>query len=648
MNNISWNEGIGLNGPYEDGTMVNDNQVRDLIRDFQPGAIRWGAISANSKSLAASSGTGKVNTYARMLNFANELDAYFALTVGAQDGLDFRTDPNTFANLLEYLAGPSTSTWGAKRAAEGFTEPLLQKGKGILLEFGNEVWGAAAHDAEIGSNYTTYGAWCRTAAEVVRNSPYYDPEKIIMVYSGRNPRPDESYSLNTTVLTGDTGQINCLAVSGYLGGNLNYDPDIPAGKTESEYYKFRIAQAAGNIDGLRLTMLEMLGITGSMKTFYLYESNATNPSYNGRLGQAIVMTDYMVSSMKYGSIVPSIFHLTGGEWRITVPSEGYKPLPLYEAGKLFNRFSKGHVMPTSVQTTDFITNGYGQKMSWSPVGSFASNRDTTFSLVLFSRDFEADYTVQLDLPDGISIRNGMKYILSGNDFSTRDFTIDSSSVDLTDSMLVTVPKYSMVLITFNGENPEFVPTTLGNYDRIRPTSVTIVPETDEHITINRQKLTYLVNVLPENAFYRGIGWDIEANTLKSIITTSPTRIIVKGSGSCTGNGTLNFAAYALDNKDARASYALSISNQGLNCGVGVDDLAGRGGLFYPNPASDILYVNIQTGQELSIMDMTGRIVKTVSGNAVTSVSLKDLREGVYLIRCSGNGNTETGKLIISR
>ncbi|MFN8207701.1 MAG: T9SS type A sorting domain-containing protein [Bacteroidales bacterium] len=648
LKNISWNEGIGLNGPFEDGTMVNNAQVRQLIRDFKPGAIRWGGIGANSMSLAGSSGTGKQNTYARMLNFANEMNVYFALTVGVHDGLDFRTDPNTFANLLEYLAGPSTSTWGAKRAAEGYPEPLLQKGKGILLEFGNEVWGAAAHQAEIGSNYTTYGAWCRTAAEVVRNSPYYDPEKIIMVYSGRNPRPDESYSLNTTVLTGDTGQINCLAVSGYLGGNLNYDPDIPAGKTESEYYKFRIAQAAANIEGLRLTMLDMLGITGSMKTFYLYEANATNPSYNGRLGQAIVMTDYLVTSMRYGSIVPSIFHLTGGEWRITVPSEDYKPLPLYEAAKLFNHFSKGNVMPVLVQTNDFITDGYGKKMSWSPVGSFASNRDTVFSIVLFSRDFEADYTVQLDLPDGITVRNGMKYVLSGSDFSTRDFLIDSASIDLTDSMLVTVPKYSMVLITFRGDDPGFEAKPLGNFDRIRPTSVTIVPETDEHITINRQKLTYLVNVLPENAFYRGIGWKIEPNTLKSIITTSSTRIIVKGSGSCTGNGTLNFAAYALDNKDAHASYALGISNQGLNCGVGVEDLAGGGGLFYPNPANDVLYLNLKAGQEMSIMDMTGRIVKTVPGDNVASVSLKDLYEGVYLIRFSGNGNIETGKLIISR
>jgi hypothetical protein len=31
-------------------------------------------------------------------------------------------------------------------------------------------------------------------------------------------------ALNTTVLTGGYRQIECLAVSGYLGGNMNYDP----------------------------------------------------------------------------------------------------------------------------------------------------------------------------------------------------------------------------------------------------------------------------------------------------------------------------------------------------------------------------------------------------------------------------------------
>src|SRR5690606_33435527 len=119
----------------------------------------------------------------------------------------------------------------------------------------------------------------------------------------------------------DRGHIESYAVSGYLGGNLNYDPEIPMGDSELSYYKNGISMTASNMEGLILTMKQMLSMSGSLKTFYLYESNMTTTSYNGRFGQAIVMTDYLINSMNYGSIVPTIFHLTGGQWRITRPAE---------------------------------------------------------------------------------------------------------------------------------------------------------------------------------------------------------------------------------------------------------------------------------------------------------------------------------------
>ena len=359
MANTSWSEGIGLNGPYENGDMVNHPVISKLVRDFKPGAIRWGAIPANSKSLQQSSGPGKVNTYARMLNMANEMDAWFALTVGVQDGIDYRTDPETFLHLMEYLDGDSSTTWGAVRAAEGYKEPLLRKGKGILLEFGNEVWGAQAHDANIGSDYFKYAQWVREMTDVIKTSPYYDPKKVILVTSGRNPHPDASYWVNTRALTGDKGHVDCLAVSGYLGGNLDYDPDIPAGNSELDYYKNGVEMAAKNMEGLVLTMKEMVELTGTVKSFYMYESNMTTEAYNGRFGQAVIMTDYLANSMNYGSIVPSLFHLTGGQWRITRPAENYRELPLYTLGKYFNRFCKGHILRNELITNDTISNSTG-------------------------------------------------------------------------------------------------------------------------------------------------------------------------------------------------------------------------------------------------------------------------------------------------
>jgi hypothetical protein len=41
-------------------------------------------------------------------------------------------------------------------------------------------------------------------------------------------------------------------------------------------------------------------------------------------------------------------------------------------------------------------------------------------------------------------------LVTGEDFNTKDAIIDSSNITMTDSMFVTVPKHSMVLLTFKG------------------------------------------------------------------------------------------------------------------------------------------------------------------------------------------------------
>ena len=466
--NTSWNEGIGLNGPYENGDMVNNPTVRNLVSDFHAGAIRWGAISANSKSFQGSIGVGKANTYGKMMNFANQIGARFALTVGVQDGIDYRTNPNTFLNLLEYLAGDASTTWGAVRASEGFTEPLLQKGKGILLEFGNEVWGAAVHDAQIGSDYTAYAKWSREMALVVKSSPYYDSERIIMVYSGRNPHPDNSYGVNTRVLTGDRGHAENLGVSGYLGGNLNYDPEVPKGESELEYYKSGIDLARKNMEGFLLNMKEMLSLTGTIKTFYLYESNMTTTSYNGRFGQAIVMTDYFANSMNYGSIVPSIFHLTGGEWRITQPADNYRKLPFYYTGQFFNKFCKGHILQTEFISNNKITNANGQTINYDPVGTYAYNSGENFSVLLINRDFENDFTIQLELPGDIGFsEEATVYTIWEDDFSSYNTFIDSTVVSISDDLLINVPKHAMVIVNLKGDDPGYEKLPIGYWDRKR-------------------------------------------------------------------------------------------------------------------------------------------------------------------------------------
>jgi chitodextrinase len=648
--NTTWNEGIGLNGPYENGDMVSKAEVRKIIEDFQPGAIRWGAISANSKSFQGSVGPGKVNTYGRMLNFANQLGARFALTVGVQEGIDYINEPKTFLYLLEYLAGDASTTWGAVRASEGFTEPLLQKGKGILLEFGNEVWGAAAHDAQIGSDYAKYAKWVRDMSDVVKSSPYYDPEKIIMVYSGRNPHPDNSYGVNNRVLTGDRGHAESLGVAGYLGGNLNYDQDVPKGDTELDYYKSGFELAKKNMDGFVLTMKDMLSLTGTIKTFYLYESNMTTTSYNGRFGQAIAMTDYMANSMNYGSIVPSIFHLTGGEWRITQPADNYKRLPLYNTGMYFNKFCKGHTMQTQLISNNKITNTYGQPINYDPVGAYAYNSGENFSVLLMNRDFENDFTIQLELPSDIGFSDKATiYTLWENDFSSYNTKIDSAEVSLTPDLLIKVPKFGMVVINFKGDNPDYEKLPLGYWDRKRPESLKVFSTRNFIINTNKGTDVISTEVLPSDAFSAVAVMDVLENNTKSILTTlSGGRLHIKASGVCGDEGNIVLHVYASDNHELSDTVTVQITNQGVDCpATGIGDFAdGNNVLFYPNPATEKIYINssLDSRSKLEITDSSGRTVFRNDLNNGYEIRVSNFNPGLYIIGIlKPDGTTISGK-----
>ena len=266
MEPIGRSDGIGVNVDYKDGEFLNDPEQQKLLKELGVSAIRWGALTANPLNFKDYIGSGRAMTFGRFMDFCNEIGAYTVITCGVEDATDWRQDPATFTNFLEYLGGPSSSTYGAKRAEEGYTESLLEGSRGLVFEFGNEVWGGTSHDAQIGADYTKYGAWCREMATLMRASEFYNDERIFLTYSGRNPHPNDFSSyLHESLLNGDKGEVDWLAVSGYMGGNLDYSPEIDPGESELDYYRNGISSMLRNIEGLRLTMDETLKACGDFK-----------------------------------------------------------------------------------------------------------------------------------------------------------------------------------------------------------------------------------------------------------------------------------------------------------------------------------------------------------------------------------------------
>lgn len=647
LSNYSRNEGIGINGDFLNGDMINIAEEKALVKEMEPSIVRWGALTANPLSFSDHTGTNPVNgntTLAQWMDYAIENNAYCGMTCGVQDSTDWMLDEQTFAYFLEYLAGDASTTWGAIRASEGYTEPLLQKCKGLIFEFGNEVWGGKWHNAEIGSDYVAYGEWCREMATIMKHSPYYDTSKIFLVYSGRYPHPDDSYGLHKKVLTGDNGEVDWMAVSGYLGGNLDYDPEIPAGESELDYYKNGIARFAKNIEGLQLNIEESIILTGERKPTYLYESNMTRPSYNGRLGQAVVMLDYMTTAMEYGSIFPAIFSLSGGEWRITQPANGYKQLPLYIGAKFFNKLCKGTIMETTVETNSKIHDYSGVELDFDPVGSHFYTNGTDYSILLVSRDFENDYLLELDLPDGFSFNStAKKYLISGSDFSTYDATIDSSDITLTDDMFITLPKHSIMIIKFTGEDQNFDQLPPGWYGGLKAIdSVRIIANEGTEIDEDAGYINLSAEVYPAEAI-TGYKWSFVSNEINALgYPRGSNGFRVKGSGDCQGNGSVLVKVESNLNSELFDTIRIEISNQtetGGCEGTSVDDLTEVNIHIFPNPVNEVLSVRSGKNElitSIKVLDLTGKELKAYSriSDQIVNIPVINMPAGTFLIEIS--------------
>jgi len=67
--------------------------------------------------------------------------------------------------------------------------------------------------------------------------------------------------------------------------------------------------------------------------------------------------------------------------------------------------------------------------------------------------------------------------------------------------------------------------------------------------------------------------------------------------------------------------------------------------IYPNPATDNMTISTSENvQRVEIFNMQGQLVKAESGN-VTSISVKDLANGMYTLKLTTDNGTSMHKII---
>jgi chitodextrinase len=658
---VSMTKGIGINANYTNGIVMNELHT-ELLNALQPATLRWGAIEANSYSFSQFAGAGKPNdgfTIGKFFERAAEFGAVPSFTCGVggtRQGNLVETDwmkdlttfnEETFLKFLEYVNGPDNTTGGALRAAEGYTEPFLNKHDMLIFEFGNEVWGRDHHYAFIGGDYDRYAAECRRIAEIMKASPYYDHEKIRLVYSSRRPSLDMSFGLNQKVIQGDNGLVDWTGPSGYTTGNLNYDPELPAETSEIGYYNVVRGLAFRYLDGMdKSHIYEILNRgNGVPMQMYLYESNTTLSTYNGRLGQAVVSIDYYLSGMERGAI-PVIFHLTAGQWAITANEDNNRPLAMFQAAQLFNNHSKGDILTRSYESNlTTVVSHEGFTTTIDPVGAYSYVNEAGFSFVFLSRDFQNDHYVELNLPDGVNFASeGNMYIVTGDHFSARMSRIDSiPAIDITDKMIVKVPKYSMVMITVDGDNKELsdLPLAYINYpkaDQINIEGSTFIIDEPEQV------LDFSAVVLPEDVWIKNVTWKLLQNTggftLQSL---SNNQVKITAPETLSNDfDHLILRATMINDTTLYAEARIDLDNL-----VNVNTVNNQNQVrLYPNPAAGMVNIVAPEESVITIYSVGGLHVKTfTSSSRNTQIDISDLKTGFYIVTVRNRSGVYMRQLI---
>ena len=142
-------------------------------------------------------------------------------------------------------------------------------------------------------------------------------------------------------------------------------------------------------------------------------------------------------------------------------------------------------------------------------------------------------------------------------------------------------------------------------------------------------LQMIATVLPANADDDTYTWSVANGTGSATISAA-------GLLTATTDGTVTVTATANDASGETASMVVTISNQT----TGVSELSLQKVKIYPNPVQNELFIELENGQitEINILDLSGKVVFSMSKHNAKSIDVSNLKQGIYILRLY----TETG------
>ncbi|MBD2766909.1 T9SS type A sorting domain-containing protein [Hymenobacter sp. BT664] len=393
-----------------------------------------------------------------------------------------------FLGLMEYLGGPSTTPYGAKRAAQGHPTPYTARMPKIYIELGNETWNQLFAPWDYNFNGQRYGKFAQYFYNIIKSSPYYDANKFELLLGGFLVTADQYGYGQQAVTQAPDGKQMMLAnyVGGFDGLNIPSSPAFADSVQQTAFYARWITR---NIINDHLATRDQLAASGKPYKLGIYEAgpgyalpDPTNPfdlqaeRIGKSLGCAVANLDAFLYQSEKGFGVQNLFLFARGfNWTShTAESQGLRPHNHFLALQMRNRFAKGAMITTTVtgSPTTYLPlidgngngtydSGYGEAPAgnYENIAAYSFKNADEFSVFVLNRSVTANTPVTFNLPAGATMDSLRLYKLTGdptgNNIRALNYQIQQQRFEIpanSTSYSFTMPAGSIYLFTTKKSN----------------------------------------------------------------------------------------------------------------------------------------------------------------------------------------------------
>jgi hypothetical protein len=178
-------------GERDNPTAFRD-EVVETLRELHPGILRYqdgdhlgssidNLIAAPFARVRAGFSEGASQANAIPLGLQEFLQLCQAVGAEPWFNMPAGISPVEMKNLVEYLSGPASNGYGARRAARGQAAPWTSVFPVIHLELGNEEWNNVTFAGSAMPDPVAYGQRAKKIFLAARSSPYYAASKFDLV-----------------------------------------------------------------------------------------------------------------------------------------------------------------------------------------------------------------------------------------------------------------------------------------------------------------------------------------------------------------------------------------------------------------------------------------------------------------------------------